>query len=102
LANSASYVRHTAGHTKGVKAWGAQTSWTAEASAVNRTASFEVEETQSAKVTLHNEEFCGRGMSKIIGTSAALQSVLGMVRMVAPNVPAFLVKAALHTGSVMS
>jgi formate hydrogenlyase transcriptional activator len=77
---------------------GAQTSWTAEASAVNHTASFEVEETQSAKVTLHNKEFCGRGMSKIIGTSAALQSVLGMVRMVAPTDSTVLIQGETGTG----
>jgi formate hydrogenlyase transcriptional activator len=77
---------------------GAQTSWAAEAPAVNRTASFEVEDTQSARGTLHNKEFCGRGMPRIIGTSAALQSVLGMVRMVAPTDSTVLIEGETGTG----
>jgi formate hydrogenlyase transcriptional activator len=77
---------------------GAQTSWAAEAPAVNHTASFEVEDTQSAKGTLHNKEFCGRGMPRIIGTSAALQSVLGMVRMVAPTDSTVLIEGETGTG----
>ena len=77
---------------------GTQTSWAAEAPAVNHTASFEVEDTQSAKGTLHNKEFCGRGMPRIIGTSAALQSVLGMVRMVAPTDSTVLIEGETGTG----
>jgi formate hydrogenlyase transcriptional activator len=71
---------------------GAQTSWTAEASAVNHTASFEVED------TLHNKEFCSRGMPRIIGTSTALQNVLDMVRMVAPTDSTVLIQGETGTG----
>jgi len=77
---------------------GTQASWTAEAFAVNHNASFEVEETQSTKVTLHNKELCGRGMPRIIGTSTALQSVLGMVRMVAPTDSTVLIQGETGTG----
>jgi formate hydrogenlyase transcriptional activator len=74
---------------------GAQTSWTAETS--NLPGSFEVEDTQSEKRTL-NKEFCGRGMPRIVGTSAALQNVLDMVRMVAPTDSSVLIQGETGTG----
>jgi formate hydrogenlyase transcriptional activator len=75
-----------------------QASWETEAPAVNNTASFEIEDTQSAKVTLDKREFCGRGLPRIIGQSAALQRVLGMVQMVAPTDSTVLIQGETGTG----
>src|SRR5271156_4834346 len=75
-----------------------QASWETEAPAVNNTASFEIEDTQSAKVTLDKKEFCGRGFPRIIGQSAALQRVLGMVQMVAPTDSTVLIQGETGTG----
>jgi formate hydrogenlyase transcriptional activator len=75
-----------------------QASWETEAPPVNNTASFEIEDTQSAKVTLDKKEFCGRGLPRIIGQSAALQRVLGMVQMVAPTDSTVLIQGETGTG----
>src|SRR6202167_2104187 len=75
-----------------------QASWETEAPAVNNTASFEIEDTQSAKVTLDKKEFCGRGLPRIIGQSAALQRVLGMVQMLAPTDSTVLIQGETGTG----
>src|SRR5271154_5846434 len=75
-----------------------QASWETEAPAVNNTASFEIEDKQSAKVTLDKKEFCGRGLPRIIGQSAALQRVLGMVQMVAPTDSTVLIQGETGTG----
>ncbi len=76
----------------------AQASWATEAPAVNHTASFETEDAMSAKVALDSNELCGRGLPRIIGTSAALQSVLGMVRVVAPTDSTVLINGETGTG----
>src|SRR5271170_5856071 len=75
-----------------------QASWETEAPAVNNTASFEIEDKQSAKVTLDKKEFCGRGLPRIIGQSAALQRVLGMMQMVAPTDSTVLIQGETGTG----
>src|SRR6202050_4226715 len=75
-----------------------QASWETEAPAVNNTASFEIEDTQSAKVTLDKKEFCGRGLPRIICQSAALQRVIGMVQMVAPTDSTVLIQGETGTG----
>jgi hypothetical protein len=62
----------------------AQISWGSTVPAVNHTASFEVEDAELAKVGLDSDELCGRRLPRIVGNSAALRSVLGMVRVVAP------------------
>jgi formate hydrogenlyase transcriptional activator len=76
----------------------AQTSWASEALAINPTASFETEDAMSAKVALDSIELCGRGLPRIIGTSAALRSVLGMVRVVAPTDATVLINGETGTG----
>src|ERR1700732_1320395 len=76
----------------------AQTSWISEAPAVNRTAFFEGEGTASAKVVLDNCELRGNSFPRIIGTSAALQRVLGMVRVVAPTEATVLTQGETGTG----
>src|SRR5258708_31337534 len=76
----------------------AQTSWASEASTVNHSASFETEDTMSAKVALDNYVFRGSGLPTIIDTSAALRSVLEMVRVVAPTDATALINAETGTG----
>ncbi len=76
----------------------AQTSWASEASTVNHRASFETEDTMSAKVALDNYVFRGSGLPTIIGTSAALRSVLEMVRVVAPTDATVLINGETGTG----
>ena len=76
----------------------AQASWASEALAINPTASFETEDAMSAKVAFDSIELCGRGLPRIIGTSAALRSVLGMVRVVAPTDATVLINGETGTG----
>jgi len=76
----------------------AQASWQTEAPAVNHTASLEIGAPPSTKVTLDNNVLCGRGAPRVIGNSAALQHVLGMVRMVAPTDSTVLIQGETGTG----
>jgi formate hydrogenlyase transcriptional activator len=77
----------------------AQTSWVSEAPAVNHSASFEIEDAMSAKVALDdNDGLCGSGLSRIVGNSAALRHVLGMVRVVAPTDATVLINGETGTG----
>ena len=59
------------------------TSWAVEAPAIIHNACFEIEDATPEKIGLDNSE--RRGVSGIIGNSAALQRVLRMVRVVAPT-----------------
>jgi formate hydrogenlyase transcriptional activator len=77
---------------------GAQASWASEAPAVNHTVSFEIENATSAKVALDNDELCGSGLPCIVGNSAALRRVLGMVRIVAPTDATVLINGETGTG----
>ena len=61
----------------------AQTSWVGEMSELNQILSLETEDAVSARVS--PDELSVRGLPRIIGTSAALGSVLGMVRLVGPT-----------------
>jgi transcriptional regulator with GAF, ATPase, and Fis domain len=63
----------------------AQTSWTSEVPAVNRTASLEIQDAKSARDALDSNELCGSGLPSIVGNSAALRGALAMVRIVAPT-----------------
>src|SRR6202795_2605406 len=76
----------------------AQTSWASEASTVDSSASFETEDTKSAKVSLDNYVFHSSGLPTIIGTSAALRSVLDLVRVVAPTDATVLINGETETG----
>src|SRR5712671_3677554 len=57
----------------------AQTSWASEAPAVNHNACFEIEDATPANVAPNSDELSGSGLLRIIGNSAALRRVLGMV-----------------------
>jgi hypothetical protein len=50
----------------------AQPSWATEVPAVNHAASFEIEDTHPAKVSLDNKEFSGRGLP-ILSPSSTLR-----------------------------
>jgi formate hydrogenlyase transcriptional activator len=76
----------------------ALTSWTSEAPAANHYASFEIEDKTPAKVALDNHELCGRGLPRIVGNSAALGRVLGMVGVVGPTDATVLINGETGTG----
>jgi transcriptional regulator with GAF, ATPase, and Fis domain len=75
----------------------AQASWASEAPAVNHTASFEIEDATSENVAL-DVELHGSGLPHIVGNSAALRRVLGMVRIVAPTGATVLINGETGTG----
>src|SRR5258708_7698159 len=76
----------------------AQTCWANEVSEVNHNASFAIDDTTSANVALDSNEFCGSGLPRIVGKSAALRRVLGMVRVVAPTDATVLINGETGTG----
>ncbi|MCU1262909.1 MAG: transcriptional regulator, NifA subfamily, Fis Family [Bryobacterales bacterium] len=75
-----------------------QAGWETEGPAVKNTASFEIEDATSAKVALDSNELCGIGLPRIVGNSAALGRVLGMVRIVAPTHATVLINGETGTG----
>src|SRR5438105_3215262 len=75
-----------------------QTSWMSEASAVNDTASFDIEDAASAKVALDGKELGDSESPHIVGNSAALRRVLRMVRVVAPTDATVLIHGETGTG----
>ena len=76
----------------------AQSSWASEAPPVNRTASLEIQDADSARDALDTNEFCGNGLPSIIGNSAALRGALAMVRIVAPTNATVLINGETGTG----
>src|SRR6202022_3305167 len=76
----------------------AQTSWASEAPAVNRTAPLEIQDVNSARDALDNNELCGCGLPGIVGNSAALRGALAMVRIVAPTDATVLINGETGTG----
>ena len=75
-----------------------QTCWVGEAPAVNHSASFDPDDSASAKVALDNHELCESGLPRIVGNSDALRRVLGMVRIVAPTDATVLINGETGTG----
>jgi formate hydrogenlyase transcriptional activator len=76
----------------------AQSSWASEAPPVNRTASLEIQDADSARNVLDTNEFCGNGLPSIVGNSAALRGALAMVRIVAPTDATVLINGETGTG----
>src|SRR6266404_3958695 len=76
----------------------AQANWASEAPAVNHTASFEVEGAKLVKGALDSNELCGSEFPRIVGNSAALRSVLEMVRIVGPTDATVLLNGETGTG----
>jgi transcriptional regulator with GAF, ATPase, and Fis domain len=76
----------------------ANASWAIELPAINHPASLEIEDATSANVALDNNELSGSGLPRIVGNSAALRRVLGMVRIVAPTDATVLIDGETGTG----
>jgi formate hydrogenlyase transcriptional activator len=76
----------------------AQAIWASEVPVVNPIASFEIEDAMPANGELDSSELCGSGLPRIVGNSAALRRVLGMVRMVAPTDATVLINGETGTG----
>ena len=76
----------------------AQASRALKLPAVNDNASFEIAEVTSAQVALESDELYSSGAPRIIGNSAALRRVLGMVRIVAPTDSTVLINGETGTG----
>src|SRR3984885_8249018 len=76
----------------------AQTSWLGDAPAVNRGVSIELEDAALGKIGLGIDELYGSGLPRIVGNSAALQRVLGLVGVVAPTEATVLINGETGTG----
>jgi formate hydrogenlyase transcriptional activator len=76
----------------------AQARWAGEAPVRNNTASFEIGTTISANIVLENDDLRGNGLPRIVGNSAALRRVLGMVEVVAPTDATVLINGETGTG----
>src|ERR1700677_1725244 len=76
----------------------AQAIWAGKRPAVDHKASFDIGDATSANVALESRELCGSGLPCIIGNSAALRQVLGMVRIVAPTSATVLINGETGTG----
>src|SRR6266481_4537232 len=76
----------------------AQTSWLGEAPAFNHSVSIEIEDAALTKIGLDRDEHYGSGLPRIVGNSAALQRVLGMVGVVAPTDATVLINGETGTG----
>jgi DNA-binding NtrC family response regulator len=75
-----------------------ETSWAAEAPAINHNARVEIENTTSVNTAVDNSDFYSGGLFRIIGNSAALQRVLRLVRLVAPTGATVLIQGETGTG----
>jgi formate hydrogenlyase transcriptional activator len=75
-----------------------QATWASEMPAVNDNASFEIEDVTSAKAEFDNNELSSSGLPRIVGNSAALRGVLGLVRIVAPTDATVLINGETGTG----
>jgi formate hydrogenlyase transcriptional activator len=75
-----------------------QTCWVGEAPAVNRSSSFDPDDSASANAELDNNELCESGSPRMVGDSDALRRVLGMVRIVAPTDATVLINGETGTG----
>src|ERR1700681_2640621 len=76
----------------------ANASWAIELPAINHHESFEIEGAKSSEIVRENNELRRSGPPKIVGNSAALQRVLGMVRLVGPTGATVLIQGETGTG----
>jgi formate hydrogenlyase transcriptional activator len=72
--------------------------WANERSSVNHNALFEIEDRTLASTTLDDNELSDRRLPRIVGKSAALRRVLGLVRAVAPTDATVLINGETGTG----
>jgi formate hydrogenlyase transcriptional activator len=73
-------------------------SWALEAPAMNHNPNVEIDDAMPAKSMRCDSEFGGSAFPTIIGTSAALQQVLDLVRVVAPTDATVLIQGETGTG----
>ena len=76
----------------------ANASWAVESPAINHPQSFEIEDTKYSEIALDDNERFGGAFPKIVGNSAALQQVLGLVRLVGPTGATVLIQGETGTG----
>jgi transcriptional regulator with GAF, ATPase, and Fis domain len=76
----------------------AQTSWLGEAPAVDRSVAIEMEDAALARIGPDIDELYGSGLPRIVGNSAALRHVLGLVGVVAPTDATVLINGETGTG----
>jgi formate hydrogenlyase transcriptional activator len=76
----------------------AQTGGPGTAPAVDRSVSLEVEDAALAKIGIDSDELYGSGLPRIVGNSAALRRVLGLVGVVAPTDATVLINGETGTG----
>jgi formate hydrogenlyase transcriptional activator len=76
----------------------ANATWAIESPAINHHACFEIEDTKSSNIALDHRELRDSGLPRIVGNSAALGRVLGMVRIVAPTDATVLINGETGTG----
>ncbi len=72
--------------------------WASELPVVNHPGSFEIEDATPANVALDGDELCVHDLPRIVGNSAALHRVLGIVRLVAPTDATVLINGETGTG----
>ena len=72
--------------------------WASEVPAVSHKESFETEDVLCAKVAFDSDGLFGSGSPRIVGNSAALRRVLGLVRVVAPTDATVLINGETGTG----
>jgi formate hydrogenlyase transcriptional activator len=75
-----------------------QATWASEMPAVNDNVSFEIEDAISTNTEFDNNELHVSGLPRIVGNSAALRRVLGLVRIVAPTDATVLINGETGTG----
>jgi transcriptional regulator with GAF, ATPase, and Fis domain len=75
-----------------------QATWAIELPAFDHPASSEIEDSATPQVALDNIELCGSAFPGIVGNSAALRRVLGLVRLVAPTDATVLINGETGTG----
>src|ERR1700688_5001751 len=76
----------------------AQTSWLGEAPAVDRSVFTEIGDAALPKIVLYRDELYGSGLPRIVGNSAALRHVVGLVGVVAPTDATVLINGETGTG----
>src|ERR1700683_3726686 len=85
------------GRTRGATTMATQASWASQVPAVIHNGSFG-EDAALANAELDNNELCDSRLPRIVGNSAALQRVLGLVRIVAPTDATVLINGKTGTG----
>ena len=75
-----------------------QATWASEMPAVNDNVSFEIEDAISTNTEFDNNELHVSGLPRIVGNSAVLRRVLGLVRIVAPTDATVLINGETGTG----